>query len=320
MDNALGLLADFGLYAEMITTLLNDGHPFLARDCHDLGLTSRQLYEARREGVVRRILDRVFVDARVPDSRELRIEAMKLVAPTHAVIADDWAAWIYGIDTFKPSKRHSLIPTVVVPHGRGRIRIEGVECRQALIRPKDIVELDGLLVTTPVRTTSDFLRKKWRPYALASADAMAHAGLVTMEEVWEFVAKLKGYRGIRQGRNLAVLIDAKAQSQGESWTRLRVIDAGFAIPESQWEVILRNGDSRFLDLAYPQLLIAMEYDGREFHTADQDGEYDDERRRLIRSLGFRIIVAFYADIFGTNTSFERELGQYLGMAPFPRRW
>lgn len=300
--------------------LLNGGQPFLAKDCHDIGMTSRQLYDSRREGAVRRMLDRVFVDARVPDNRQLRISAMKLVAPKHAVIADDWAAWIYAVDSFKPSKRHSLVPTVLVPHGRGRLRVAGVECRQALIRADDVVDFDGLLVTSPVRTTADFLRKKWRPYALASADAMAHAGLVTPEEVWEFVAKLKGYRGIRQARSLALLIDSKAQSQGESWTRLRLIDAGFAVPESQWELVLRDGSSRFLDLAYPELLIAMEYDGREFHTAERDSEYDDERRRLIRALGYRIVVAYYADIFGTDARFEQEIGQYLGTPPLPRRW
>lgn len=309
----------FGLYAVM-TAILNGGRPFLAKECCDAGMTANQLYEARIEGAVRRILDRVFVDAHAADTRQLRIEAMKLIAPNHAVVADDWASWIYNVDTFAPSKRHSLSPTLLVPHGQSRTRIDDLACRQALIKSKDILEIDGLKITTPVRTASDFLRKKWRPYALSAADSMAHAGLVTMEEVWEFVAPLKGYRGIRQARNLALLIEARAASPGESWTRLRIVDAGFAIPESQWEVLDREGNTRFLDLAYPKLMIAIEFDGAGFHTAEVDKRHDKYRRKLVSALGFRNLIAEFADIFGKDPSFERELGGFLGITPLERSW
>lgn len=309
----------FRLYAEMIT-LLNNGQPFLARDSRDAGMTAGQLYEARNEGVVRRILDRVFVDSAAEDTRELRIEAMRLIAPLHAVVSDDWASWIYGVDTFAPSQRHTLKPALVVPHGLSRARIGDLACRQALIPTKDIIEIHGLRITTPTRTTSDFLRKKWRPYAMSAADSMAHANLVTMEEVCEFVARLKGYRGIRQARNLALLIEPRVDSPGESWTRLRMVDAGFAIPKSQWEIVDREGGTRFLDLAYPKLMVAVEYDGQGFHTAESDKLHDRYRRKLLKALGFRIVLVVYADIFGDDPAFEVELGQLLGMTPADRRW
>lgn len=292
----------------------------MAEDCGVVGVTANQLYQARREGVVRRILDRVFVDAAAPDTRELRIQAMNLIAPPHALVADDWAAWIYGIDTFAPGKRHSLRPTLVVPHGQSRTRVDDVACRQALVPLKDIVEIDGLRVTTPVRTTSDFLRKKWRPYALSAADSMARAGLVTQEEVMEYEARLKGYRGIRQARSLALLIEPRCSSPGESWTHLRMCDAGFPMPEPQWEVVDRDGNTRFLDFAYPQLLIGVEFDGAGFHTAKFDQSHDAYRRRLLEALGFRLILAVYADIFGTDPAFEQGLGELLGIKPLVRRW
>ncbi|MGZ5370758.1 hypothetical protein [Aeromicrobium sp.] len=303
-----------------MTTAINGGHPFLAKNCRDAGMTSGQLYEARNEGAVRRILDRVFVDSGASDSRELRIEAMKLIAPEHAVVSDDWASWIYGVDTFAPSKRHSLTPSLVVPHGQSRIRIDDLACRQALIKDEDILTIEGLNITTPVRTTADLLRKKWRPHALSATDSMAHAELVTMEEVWDFVVDLKGYRGIRQARNLALLIEPRAASPGESWTRLRVIDAGFAIPEPQFEVVDRDGTTRYLDLAYPELMIAVEFDGAGFHTTESDKEHDRYRRTLITALGFRVIVAESPDIFGDDATFERTLGALLGMAPLDRKW
>lgn len=303
-----------------MSPFLNDGEPFLARDASAIGLTPYELYEAHREGALRRILDRVFIDPAVPDSRALRVRAMKKLAPPHAVVADDWASWIYGVDTFAPGRRHSLRPQLVVPHGDSRMRISDLDCRQALIPAKDVWEMDGLRVTSPVRTTADFLRKKWRPYALSAADSMAHAGLVSVDEVIGYLAARKGYRGIRQARNLALLITDKADSPGESWTRLRMIDAGFAIPQPQWEIVDRDGNTRFLDLAYPEIMIAVEYDGQEFHTADRDRTHDGYRRKLVRALGFRILVAGFEDIFGDDPAFEQELGRLLGRLPEARRW
>lgn len=48
------------------------------------------------------------------------------------VNADDLAAWVFHVDTDKPSERHRLSPTFVVPHGTTRSEIEGVDCRQAI--------------------------------------------------------------------------------------------------------------------------------------------------------------------------------------------
>lgn len=300
--------------------LINDGQPFLHRDHAALGMSRSQFKAAVRDGDIVRMIDRVYIDARIQDSRETRVLAARLVVPPHAVVCDETAAWIWGVDTYRPSDRHRFKPQWVVPHGESRTRLEGVSCRQALLNDEDVFDVGGLRVTGPVRTTSDLLRKQWRPYALASADAMAHAGLVRPMDVRSYLAGLKGYRGIRQARVLARYIDPLAASQGESWMRLRLIDAGFPIPKAQVEVVDAAGLTRFLDLAYRQRKIAIEYDGREFHTADVDQEHDDGRRRLLIAVGYRFVVVRYEQIFGTDDSFEQEVGALLGMTPLARWW
>lgn len=302
------------------TELINGGLPFLYRDYAALGMSRSQFKAAVVDGDIVRLLDRVYLDARVDDSREIRVMAARLVVPAHAVVCDETAAWIWGVDVHRPSDRHRFQPKWVVPHGESRTRLEGVSCRQALLAEADVCEVGGLRVTSPVRTTSDLLRKQWRPYALASADAMAHAGLVRPMDVRNYLTALKGYRGIRQARVLARYIDAKAQSQGESWMRLRLIDAGFPIPAAQVEVIDAAGSTRFLDLAYRHRKIAIEYDGREFHTADADQDQDAGRHRLLVAVGYRFVTARFEQIFGTDNSFEREVGELIGMTPIDRWW
>ncbi len=302
--------------------LINDGQPFRTRDCNDFGLTPTMLRQAVRDHPLRQLFRGVWVDARVPDTLQLRISAVKVVAPPYAVVSDSTAAWIYGVHATPPNERHIITPKLVVPHALGRMCADASICRQAKLPPADIVEIDGLQVTSPLRTTADFLRRLWRPYALGAADAMAHAGQINGAELEEYLRQLRGYRGIRQARNLAPLIEPLAQSQGESWQRLRIIDAGFPPPTCQHEVFDEQGNARYFDHAYPELLIAAEYDGREFHTAASDRDHDRLRRNYFeRRYGWRFVIAGKEQTFGADTSFEIELGRLYGRKPWlPRSW
>lgn len=304
-----------------MNTLANAGQPFDIPMALDLGLARKDLRALVIEGQMRRLFRGVYVDARTSDTREQRLAGIKLIAPSEAVVCNESASWVMGVDTFKPSEQYLLEPSLVVPHSSTRVTKPGVRCRQANIASRDITELDGILVTTPLRTASDLLRRLYRPYALSAADGLAHAGLIQLEPLWEFVAKLKGYPGIVQARSLALLIEPLAASPGESWQRLRMIDAGFPIPRAQFPIVDNFARTRWVDLAYPHLKIAAEYDGREFHTDESDANHDRRRRSYLSTvLSWRFVVACKEDIFGEDPSFEQELGRLLGIAPRPRFW
>lgn len=304
-----------------MSELINDGFPFTALQGRDLGFKPAELRRMFAQGLLRREFRSVYVDARVPDSRRGRLRALNLVTPENAVVCDETAAWVFGLEVFSPGERHSLEPAMLLRHGGARIVHPGSRGRQAIISAEDVDYFDGVHVTKPVRTVSDLLRKKYRPYAMSAADAFAAAGLVDVSEVNEYVARLKGYRGIIQARSLAAIIEPKTQSPGESWQRLRMHDAGFPPPEPQHEVVDDFGRSYFIDLPYPELLIGTEYDGRQFHTDREHVTHDQERREYLSDVyGWRWVIGTYARIFGGDTSFEDELGALLGIKPIPRWW
>ncbi|TNC49715.1 hypothetical protein [Mumia zhuanghuii] len=302
--------------------LLNDGRPFRSADLASVGFTGGHAWrQAVAEKRVRPVFKSVYVDARVPDTRMLRVSAVRLVTPPHAVVSDCFASWLWGVDTFRPSERHLLTPTLVVPHGSGRVRAPGVLCRQAVLPVTDTTDIDGIRVTTAIRTASDLLRKMWRPYALAAADGLVRAELLALPDLEEYVRALKGYRGAPQARELVGLVDPGAESRGESWQRLRIIDAGLPRPTTQLHVVDEWGRDRYFDLGYRHLLVASEYDGREFHTTDEDRAHDAARRSSFeRRYGWRFVIGTRERIIGTDTSFEQELGALLGMTPRLRTW
>jgi len=185
------------------------------------------------------------------------------------------------------------------------------------------MQVDGLRLTIPVRTACDLLRRQRRPYALSAVDGMAHAGLVTRAEVERYVSGLHRYPGIVQARELAALIEPRAESAGESWQRLRLIDAGFPRPVPQYVVLDSRGrEVARLDHAYPRPLVGMEYDGLTYHTEEEDRARDRNRRGYLADvLQWRIVVSGKDDILGKDPAFEYEVGGLIGVVPeLPRQW
>lgn len=156
---------------------------------------------------------------------------------------------------------------------------------------RDVVEIDGVAVTSPERTALDLGRLLWRFDALAALDQFLRRG-VELDELLLELPRFKGYRGVIQLRALLPIADGRAESVAESALRLHWLDAGLPAPELQWWVADDNGVPRFrLDLAIPRIRFAAEYDGEEFHT---DTRHDEERRGWLDDRGWTIAV-FRAD-------------------------
>lgn len=302
--------------------LINDGRPFVGTHVGKLGISPAELRSLSAAHLIRRVLRGVYVDTRAPDTRALRASALHLVKPPGAVFYGSTVAFLLGVDTFPPRDRFNFTPQCVVLHHASRCRQALVQCREGYLPERDLMEIDGLVTTNPVRTAVDLLRSLWRPHALGAVDAMAHGGLVIGAEVQARVATMRRYPGIVQARSLARLIDPRAESPGESWQRLRLVDAGFPVPDSQLEVFDRAGlFVARLDHAYEGAKVGIEYDGREYHTDEVAKKYDASKRQCLSDiLGWRLAITTRECIFGDDPSFEHEIGRWIGIEPWPRRW
>ena len=89
-------------------------------------------------------------------------------------------------------------------------------------------------------------------------------------------------------------IEPLTESPMETYSRLTLVEGGLPRPVAQYEVY--EGEGRFvarLDLAYPELKVAVEYDGA-LHWAQR--REDDRRRDRLRVLGWTVIVVSASDI------------------------
>lgn len=267
------------------------GTPFTYAEVEKLGITRSRLRAALEAREIRRVLRGVYVRAEVLDTTHVRIQAARRVISPFAVVCDRTAAWLHGIDVLEFHEL-DVIPPLETYVLRGHDPTDRAECNGGTrdLRPEDYRVIDGLPVTTPLRTAMDLGCKLSRRDALAALDAFMRKFGLTHADMRRLLPRYFRRRGVVQLRQLIPLADPRAESQGESWTRIEIADAGLPLPQLQHWVLVGGQPTYRLDLAYPHAKVAVEYDGREFHEGDEQCELDRRRRKWLRDRGWVVIV------------------------------
>ncbi|GHE10751.1 endonuclease domain-containing protein [Klenkia taihuensis] len=265
------------------------GRVFLGRTARERGwLTPEQL----RSAAWRRVMRGVYADAGLADTHGLRLAAARLVLPPAAVVAGRSAAWLLGV---REAADAATPVEVLVPRDRRFGPVTGLRVRQGVVDPVDVTELRGLRFTTGLRTASDVAR--WEPTleAVVLVDLLLARDVVQHAELRTRVAGLGTGPGARRAVQAVQLADRRAESPQESRTRVVLSQAGFTVVP-QFEV--RDDDGRWVarvDLALPELRIAVEYDGA-WHG--EGGQLAKDRRRLNRltEAGWLVLHLTAADL------------------------
>jgi hypothetical protein len=171
-----------------------------------------------------------------------------------------------------------------------------------------------------LRTALDLARWRERPDALAYVDAITHRGLVSHDGMVAALPGLNGLPWVEQAREIVDLCEPLTESAGESWMRLRQVDAGFPRPRVQVWLYDDDGTPLFrLDSAVVKLLVASEYDGEEAHDEEQAAA-DLARRRWIEERGYTLLSFRREHVLGKSYAFERALGEAFSMQPRLLKW
>lgn len=244
---------------------------FRARDVLGRGLLTP---DALRSSAWRRLYRGVYADASLPDSVAVRIAGAVLLVPPTAVFSGRTAAFLLGAgELAEPSMP---VEVTIAPAERFG-PVAGLRIRQARLRDDDVRTASGRRCTTALRTALDLARHEPWTDAVPALDVLLRRGLVLPDELRTAVSSLPTARGTRRARAAVALADGRAESPPESRVRVLLALAGIpAVPQH----VVRSTTGRFLarvDLAYPDLRIAIEYDGVWHADRDQLGR---DRRRL----------------------------------------
>lgn len=287
---------------------LDIGQPFTTAMAERAGLGRWHLGRLVSEGLLRQPLRRVYLATEVGDSLALRAAALRLVAPPDCVVVDRHAGWLLGAQmVLAPGEHLELRPlSLFRPSGHGRLRNGISRSGERWLRETDVVEVEGLRVTTPLRPAWDLGRVRWPDEAISGIDAMHRLGAYTQAEFLDGIDQFRGQRWVTTLRAIAPIADGRSESPGESVLRLRCHESGLAMTP---QVEVRRGSTFLarLDLANPELECAAEYDGAEWHATPEQLGRDRERRAAVRAEGWLVEAFRKDDLFGHSANADQRL-------------
>lgn len=237
----------------------------------------------------------VLVDARRAADFHTRAAASLLYAGPDSALTSHSALTMRGCDAAESAPIH-----VLVPYSCRVRRRAGVVVHQGSVNQADVEEIAGLHTMAFDFALTEVLCRGIRRTAFACADqALAcYEGNARAEFRAETEHRIAGRpdpRGRRRARSLLDLATGLAESPPESWTMLSLVDGGFPPPEPQFKIRDVHGNELYrLDLPWPKLRIAVEYDGYFWHKGREAS--DAQRAEDLRRRGWIIIRADAADL------------------------
>lgn len=244
---------------------------------------------------------------------------VKLTAQDKAVAAWLWSgrtAIVCGVSAaallgsrFAPKSDAELIRS----HRRAPT---GITVYSDIVDPRDIVRRGSIAVTKPARTAFDIGRRHPVVAAVQHIDALLHATGCRIDDVHAVAERHPGVRNVRRLTTALSLADAGAESPTETLTRLFVVAAGLPRPVTQIPVRDDRGRVRYrLDMGWPDLLVAIEYDGGHHWTDPVQRARDIERWEFLAAAGWRVIRVSWTQLRDHPDVMVGRVAKALGVAP-----
>ncbi len=261
--------------------------PFSAAQARQAGISRRQLTGRS----FRRLVQGIYVSADiVPGAAVMARAALLATGDDRAVASHHTAALLWG----GVVPHHHLVHTTV-PAGGVRLRRDGVHVHAG---DRDVRVLRGVPVTAPADTFLDLASVLGLVDLVVLGDSLVGRGVVTPAELVAAASSTR--RGARTARRAAALVREGVDSAMESRSRMLILLAGLPEPVVNYTIYDDAGRVWLrLDLSYPELRLAVEYDGRQHAESTRQWERDVGRREELDGLGWRLVVLLAKDIYRT---------------------
>jgi hypothetical protein len=268
-------------------------------------LPRRGLEACVNQGSLQRIWHGIYGLGEVTTA--LRLRGLDLASGTTVVACMGTAAAAYGFGTERTADVH-----VLNPGGRQLRSTDGLVVHRRDGAPLTVTA--GRPATTPAWTAIEVARGLRRPRALATLDAALRSGMCRRADLRRAVDLQAGRRGIAAARELLELASPLAESPMESEVRLVILDAGLPPPILQYEVVEARGRTWRLDFAWPERLVAAEYDGVDWHSGPEAFFRDRRRSSALQELGWVVVPIVAEDVRYRPGELTRRLATQLRRA------
>jgi len=231
------------------------------------------------------------------------------------------AAWFDGVS----DDGHTSRPVTLATGGRTLRQQPGIAVSEEGLSPSELMVVDGLRVTHPLRSTSFEMRHaRFDEQAVTALDMSAYSDLVSIEEMVGHVARMLPVTGVPRCRRAVALADENSWSPRE--TRMRLLWEGMADgPRLLCNVPVFDRLGRHVatpDLLDPAAGVAGEYEGS-VHLPAARRAHDVRREHELRILGLEYVTmvgADQADLAGLQARITAAYGRARRVPDDQRAW
>ena len=245
------------------------------------GLVDREVIVAMHRGVYRL--------AGIEPAFEIRCRAAALAGGTDAAVDRLAAAALHEL---RPFEEDRLI-TLAAPGARGHCLLGVDAVRRTALTATDVTRIRGITVTTPTRTIIDCAGELSTRSLGALLDEALRTKRTALPLMRSEAARLRSRGRAGSGRMTEVLDERCGEVRPSNAFERRVsgllVTNGLPAPVRQHEVVLPSGRSRFLDLAYPEVLVGLEPAGWRWHVTREQWAEDLGRNNELTGVGWRLI-------------------------------
>lgn len=192
-----------------------------------------------------------------------RILQIRAHAWTRFAPAGEWnfaysavsSAALMGLSLWTPERRVHVIQTF-----KSSSRDHAPDIVKAYRSDVPTQLVDGLPCTSASETVIDCLRILPREPAMIVCESALSRGLIDDESLLDAVQRARHRRGVAAARAVVACASRLSESPGETRTLMALRSLPIPIPVQQFEV-RANGHLYRLDFAWPELRVALEFDG-----------------------------------------------------------
>lgn len=251
------------------------------------------------------------------DVRAMAAAYAQRMRPGH-VFAGITAARLWGLPV--AARWQWSEPLIIgVPAGSTRTRARGVRTRELDASRFQSGSIDGLAFLGPVSAVLSMARDTDPDELVVLIDALITASehypdlrlprrpFTTVAELTAFALRCRSTHGAAAFLAAVERARVGAESPQETRSRLAIVDGGLPEPVVQLEVWLDGVLRAVIDLAYPDWLIAIEYEGEHHLTDPAQWAKDIRRHELLESLGWIVIRVTKTDLRGGGRALVRRV-------------
>ncbi len=292
------------------TDPFDERRPFTVAAGLAAGLSKARLRGPR----FRRVLQGVYVSAAVPPDPRQAVVAALLVHPPRVYASHTSAGRVYGV----PLPAGLDGEHVSVCHPADRRRRAGVRTHVVPVRTP-VNRYRGLPVSAPRQLFVELAQLLCLIDLVVVGDDLVHRKLLTPEDVVTYCAQ----HGGPAARRAARYVRRDVESAMETRLRMLIVLAGLPEPTVNVKVFHEDGRLRYrFDLAWPEVKLAVEYDGRQHRDDLDQWDHDVERDEWMDDAGWVRVPVFSRGIYRRpDRTLERVLKalRRRGCRDLPRR-